>query len=127
MLLKLQRTCNSACICICQGLKVEINQQQLTVDFVSQSQSGTGVAASRADLAEELGSMSCRYHAVASDVSERLKQLDSLQLQWTDHESQVDSINSWFVEQDARLDRFKQLRDRAAVEQAVRECNVCIR
>jgi len=112
---------------ICQGLKAEISQQQLTVDFVSQSQSGTGVAASRADVAEDLGSMSCRYHTVASDVSERLKQLDSLQLQWTDYESQVDSINRWFAEQDACLDAFKQLQDCAAVKQAVRECDVCIR
>ena len=119
--------CNSVCICNCQGLKVEINQQQLTVDFVSQSQSDTGVAASRADFAEELGNMSCRYHTVASDVSERLKQLDSMQLQWSDCESQVNSLNSWFAEQDTRLGGFKQLQDRATVQQAVRECNVCIR
>jgi len=105
---------------------VEISSRQLTVDFVSQSQSSTGVTASRADSAEELGDMNRRYLAVASDVSERLKQLNSLQLQYTDYESQVDGLHSWFAEQDARLDGFMQLQGHAAVQQAVQECNVCI-
>jgi len=109
--------------CLCQGLKVEIRQQQLTVDFVTVSQSFTGVTASpAADLAEQLGSISCRYQAIASDVSERLKHLNSLQLQWNEYESQVSSLNSWFTEQDTQLDGLMQLQSHAALQ----ECNVCI-
>jgi len=112
---------------VCQGLKVEIGSQQLTVNYLNQSQSSAaGVTASRADFAEELGDMNRRYQAVASDVSERLKTLNSLQLQWSDCESQVDSLTQWFAEQDARLSSFVQVQDRAAVHQAVEECRVCI-
>jgi len=105
---------------------VEITNRQLTVDFVSQSQSSTGVTADHSDFAEELGNMNHRYQAVASDVSERLKQLNSLQLQWLEYESQVDQLNIWFAKQDTRLAGFVQLQSHATVQQAIREFNVCI-
>ena len=124
--MEIQCACNYACVLVCQGLKVEICNQQLTVDFVSQSQSSAGVEANHADFAEQFGDMNHQYQAVASDVSERLKQLDSLQLQWTDYESKVDSLHCWFTEQDAKLGGFMQLQGHAAVQQAIQECNVGI-
>jgi len=108
-----------------QGLKVEIASRQSTVDFVNRSQSSSEAVASHADLAEELGDMNCRYQTVASDVSERLKQLSSLQLQWSDYESQVCSLTQWFAKQEAWVGGLTQLQDHGSVQQAILECRVC--
>jgi len=104
---------------------VEIAGHQLTVDFVNQSQSGSEVASSRADLAEELGDMNRRYQTVASDVSERLKQLNSLQMRWSDYESEVRSLTQWFAKQDAWLGGLMEVQDHGAIHQAILECHVC--
>jgi len=104
---------------------VEIASRQLTVDFVNQSQASSEVAARCADLAEELGDMNRRYQAVASDVSERLKQLNSLQLQWSDYESLVSHLTQWFAKQDVRLDSLTKLLGRGVIQQAILECHVC--
>jgi len=104
---------------------VEIGHQQLTVDFVNESQLGAGVACSRADFAEELGNMNRRYQAVAGDVSERLKQLDTLHSQWTDYEAHVGNLTRWLSQQNTWLDSVDQLQGYAAIQQTIHECNVC--
>lgn len=105
---------------------MEIASRQLTVDFVNRSQSSSEVAVNRADLAEVLGDANRRYQVIASDVSERLKQLNSLQLLWNDYESHVDCLTRWFAKQDEWLGGLTRLHDRGAVQHASMECRVCI-
>lgn len=109
-----------------QGLKVEVQNRQRAVDFINQSApvSKNLLKADRANLAEELGSMNRQYQAVASSVSEQLKQLDTLLMQWKDYEDQVDGLTVWFAEQDTRLGSIMQLHRPAAVQQAIKDCKV---
>jgi len=113
-------------MCVCQGLKAEIAQWQLTIGCVNERQSSSETMADRADFAERLGDVNRRYQAVASDVSERLKHLNLLQLQWTDYEAEVSSLTAWLAEQHDRLASIVHLQHHATVQQAVRECHVCL-
>jgi dsDNA-binding SOS-regulon protein len=105
---------------------VEIQNRQRTVDFVNHSTSSSthSPEADRTELAEELGSMNHRYQAVASNVSEQLKQLDVLQMQWKEYDEQVDELALWFADQDAKLGNMMQLHRPAAIQQAVKDCQV---
>lgn len=105
---------------------MEIQNRQRTVDFVNHSAPSSTHASvnERTKLAEELGSMNTRYQTIASNVSEQLKRLDTLQMQWKEYDEQVDSLTLWFADQDARLGSMMQLNRPAAVQQAIKDCQV---
>jgi len=105
---------------------VEIQHRQRTVDFINQSTTikTQSLTRDQANLAEELGSMNSRFQNVAGSVSEKLKQLDTLQMNWKDYDEMVDSLMLWFTEQDIKLGNIMQLSGQPAVQQAIRDCQV---
>ena len=81
-----------------QALKVDISNRQLTIDFVNQSaiqSSSVDMVDSphlpwtsdKAEFAEHLGQMNKRYQSVSSDVVDRLKNLERLELRWQEYEN----------------------------------------
>ena len=64
--------------------------------------------------------MSC----LCSDVAERLKQLELLQIKWEEYEKEVNALNNWFSDQSARVDKFHQIGHEISVQHALNECKV---
>ncbi len=59
-----------------------------------------------------------------SDVAERLKQLELLQIKWEEFEKDVNALNNWFRDQTARLDKFHNIGHDVSVQHAITECKV---
>lgn len=78
----------------------------------------------KTDFAERLGLMNKRYQAVTSDVSERLKRLDMLELRWEDYEKCVNNLVHWFDDQEGKIKKFHKIGHDVSVQQALKECTV---
>lgn len=63
-----------------QGLKVDLGNKQLTVDFVNQSSMQSTEGLADTDFSEKLGSMNSRYQSISSDIAEQLRNLELLQV-----------------------------------------------
>ena len=67
------------------------------------------------------------FSLIYSDVAERLKQLELLQIKWEEYERDVNSLNNWFSDQSARLDKFHRIGHEVSVQHSINECKVCIK
>ena len=118
-----------------QGLKVDIANRQLTVDFVNQSSlqgsmadldstQSTSYQNEKTEFDERLGQMNKRYQSCSSDVVERLKNLEMLETRWQEFEKSYNNLVNWFSDQQDRLDKFGQLGHEASLQQNITECQV---
>ena len=106
---------------ILQGLKVELSQKQLTVDFVNESVADTSMEGDHTDFAERLGKMNNRFEHVASDVLEMVKKLDLLTLQWEEYDKTVHSLANWLDGEKTKLERYEELGHEVSVTQAMED------
>ena len=109
------------------GLKVDLANKQLTVDFVNQSAAANDTMTAAAALestqfSEKLGELNSRYGHVLSQVNETLKQLQELQRNWQEHDTSVKALQMWLTDQEARLSRFRRLGHELSVRNALNEC-----
>ena len=117
-----------------QSLKVDIGNRQLTVDFVNQSamqtssskESDDATQSDRMEFAERLGNMNKRYQSVTSDVTERLKNLELLLLKWEEYEKGVNTLISWFQDQEAKVKRCNKVGHEVTVRQGLRDCKTLL-
>ena len=118
-----------------QGLKVDISNRQLTVDFVNQSAIQSSSVdtvdsprlpwtSDKVEFAERLGQMNKRYQRVSSDVIDRLKNLEMLELRWQEYEKNVTSLMNWFNDQDGKVAKYNRIGHEASIEQALKDCKV---
>lgn len=123
-----------------QGLKIDLANRQLTIDFVNQSAAqqstlndleptstpslASSAQSERTDFAERLGQMNKRYLGVSSDVDDRLKRLEMQQLKWEQYEKGVNNLVNWFTNQEGAVKKFQLIGHQASVEQALKDCKV---
>ncbi|XP_023932384.1 nesprin-1-like [Lingula anatina] len=111
-----------------RGFKVDISNKQLTVDFVNQSalemsiRVPHGHQAEKTDFAEKLGQMNRRWQAAASDVAERLKTLEMLQVRWEEYEKCVKGLMEWFDDQENKIKKYHRIGHEISIRQTLKDC-----
>ena len=115
-----------------QGLKIEVGHRQLTVDFVNDvalqlagSDHDDRLHGDKIDYAERLGQMNKRYQMLATDVIDRQKKLEALELQWEEYERGLNNMYSWFEDMGARVEKYSRLGHEMSVRTALKDSQVC--
>ncbi|KAJ1153130.1 hypothetical protein NDU88_005893, partial [Pleurodeles waltl] len=110
-----------------KGFKIDVNCKQLTVDFVNQSvlqissQDVESKRSDKTDFAEQLGAMNRRWQILQSLINEKIQLLEGLLEAWTQYESSVRSLKTWFDTQEKRLKKQHSIGDQAAVQNSLKE------
>ena len=114
-----------------QGLKIELGHRQLTVDFVNQvalqlasADHDDRLQGDKIDYAERLGQMNKRYQMLATDIIDRQKKLEALELQWEEYERGLNNMYSWFEDRAARIEKYSKLGHETSVRNALKDCQV---
>ncbi len=109
---------------------MDLDNKQLTVDFVNQSATqhgqldADGIQPEKTDFAEKLGCMNQYYQTLYSDVTEKLKVLELMQLKWQEYDKGVNNINNWLSDQLAKVAKFCRIGHEISVQHALKECKV---
>ena len=114
-----------------QGLKIEVGHRQLTVDFVNDvalqlagSDHDDRLHGDKIEYAERLGQMNKRYQMLATDVIDRQKKLEALELQWEEYERGLNNMYSWFEDMGARVEKYSRLGHEMSVRTALKDSQV---
>ena len=109
-----------------QGIKIEVNNHRLTVEYVNQASTHISQLdlSDKTDYAEELGQMNKHFQAIAMDVADRLRNLEMMELKWQEYDKGVTALLDWFADQEKRIAKFKKIGPEVSVQQNLKECNV---
>ncbi|XP_062833321.1 nesprin-1 isoform X16 [Anolis carolinensis] len=111
-----------------KGFKIDINCKQLTVDFVNQSvlqissQDVESKRSDKTDFAEQLGVMNRRWQVLQGLITEKIQLLEGFLESWTEYESSVQCLKTWFETQQKRLEEQRRIGDQASVQNALKDC-----
>lgn len=117
------------CLIGLQNIKIDINSKQMTVDFVNETvlhmgQEPQGQPGERTEFAEKLGQLNKRWQLVNSDVTDKLKNLESLREKWDEYEKGVKDLRDWLLSQEERIKKFQLIGNEIHVRQTLRDCKV---
>ena len=76
------------------------------------------------EFAEKLGVVNQRYQSVSSSVAEHLKQLELEQVKWEQYEHDVNALNNWFTDQEAKVEKYHHIGHEITVQHALKESKV---
>ena len=83
-----------------------------------------GRHAEKTEFAEKLGLMNKRWESISSDVVERLKNLELMQVKWEEYDRGVSHVLQWFSDQELRVKKHHRIGHEVGVQQAVKDCKV---
>ena len=62
---------------------------------------------------------------LATDVVDRQKKLEALELQWEEYERGLNNMYSWFEDQGGRVEKYSKLGHEMSVRTALKDSQVC--
>jgi len=116
-----------------QDFKIELQNKQLTIDFVNQSSLQTGtqdqesspyMSSDKTEFAERLGTLNKRWQGLSHDVNEQLRTFEMLQKKWEEYESSLSCLQDWFQEQEDKVKQYRLIGHEVSVKQTLKECKV---
>jgi hypothetical protein len=90
------------------------------------SSQGSSILNEKTEFDERLGQMNKRYQACSSDVLERLKNLEMLEIRWQEFEKMYNNFVNWFSDQQGKVDKYGKLGHEASMQQMIKDCQVCV-
>ncbi|CAH1803082.1 unnamed protein product, partial [Owenia fusiformis] len=110
-----------------KGIKIDVNNKQLTVEFIQQSSLQASIAEGghgrdKIEQADRLGELHTRWQQLSIDVTERLKNYEMLQVRWEEYEKSVSLLQTWFTEQEQRIRKFQSIGHQISIQHALKQC-----